>query len=87
MTICFWSNEMENSLFHTVGYKNHTVEYIFHTVGYKSQSMVHRKYKQKRKNTPVGKQEYPPPPVLIIPKAIKKGSMDLMTVHRPFYAE
>ena len=73
MTICFWSNEMENSLFHTVGYK--------------SQSMVHRKYKQKRKNTPVGKQEYPPPPVLIIPKAIKKGSMDLMTVHRPFYAE
>lgn len=30
---------MSNSLFHTVGYKNHTVGYIFHTVGYKSLSV------------------------------------------------
>ena len=28
-----------NSLFHTVGYKNHSVGYIFHSVGYKNHSV------------------------------------------------
>ena len=32
----------ENSLFHTVGYKNHSVGYIFHTVKYKSRTVKQR---------------------------------------------
>ena len=31
-----------NSLFHTVGYKNHSVGYIFHSVGYKSRTAKQR---------------------------------------------
>ena len=31
-----------NSLFHTVKYKNHSVEYIFHTVVYKSRTVKQR---------------------------------------------
>ncbi|OKZ11575.1 MAG: hypothetical protein BHV76_03605 [Phocaeicola plebeius] len=31
-----------NSLFHTVGYKNHSVGYIFHSVGYKSRTVKQR---------------------------------------------
>ena len=31
-----------SSLFHTVGYKNHSVGYIFHTVKYKSHSVKQR---------------------------------------------
>ena len=33
---------MAYSLFHTVKYKNHSVEYIFHSVGYKSRSVKQR---------------------------------------------
>ena len=33
-----------NSLFHTVGYKNHSVGYIFHSVGYKSRTVKQRIY-------------------------------------------
>ena len=38
----FLSNAKENSLFHTVGYKNHSVVYIFHSVGYKSHTVKQR---------------------------------------------
>ena len=31
-----------NSLFHTVGYKNHSVGYIFHNVKYKSRTVKQR---------------------------------------------
>ena len=37
--LCFTK---ENSLFHTVGYKNHSVGYIFHTVKYKSRTVKQR---------------------------------------------
>lgn len=32
----------EISLFHSVGYKNHTVEYIFHSAEYKFHCVVQR---------------------------------------------
>jgi len=35
-------NAKENSLFHTVGYKNHSVGYIFHTVKYKFHTVKQR---------------------------------------------
>ena len=57
MTLFLWSNGKENSLFHTVGYKNHSVGYIFHTVKYKFQSAVQRKHRQKGKNMPVEMKE------------------------------
>ncbi len=36
------------SLFHSVGYKNHTVGYIFHCVEYKNRSVVQRIYQGKK---------------------------------------
>ncbi len=57
MTLFLWSNGKENSLFHTVGYKNHSVGYIFYTVKYKFQSAVQRKHRQKGKNMPVEMKE------------------------------
>ena len=39
-----------NSLFHTVGYKNHSVGYIFHSVGYKSRTVKQRICKSVLKN-------------------------------------
>ena len=35
-------NSRKNSLFHTVKYKNHSVEYIFHSVGHKSHTVKQR---------------------------------------------
>jgi len=35
-----------NSLFHTVGYKNHCVGYVFHSVKYISRSMKQRIYER-----------------------------------------
>ena len=36
------TKSIKNSLFHTVGYKNHSVGYIFHTVKYKSRTVKQR---------------------------------------------
>ena len=47
----FLRNAGKNSLFHTVGYKNHSVGYIFHTVKYKSRTVEQRIYKGISKNT------------------------------------
>ena len=44
------SNTKKNSLFHTVGYKNHSVGYIFHSVGYKSRTVKQRICKSVLKN-------------------------------------
>ena len=40
----------KNSLFHTVGYKNHSAGYIFHSVGYKSRTVKQRICKSVLKN-------------------------------------
>ena len=40
--LCFLCFSKEDSLFHSVKYKNHSVEYIFHTVGYKSRTVGQR---------------------------------------------
>ena len=47
----FLRNAGKNSLFHTVGYKNHSVGYIFHTVKYKSRTVKQRICKEISKNT------------------------------------
>ena len=44
------SKAKKNSLFHTVGYKNHSVVYIFHSVGYKSRTVKQRICKSVQKN-------------------------------------
>ena len=44
MSLCKNQIQTANSLFHTVKYKNHSVEYIFHTVGYKSHTVKQRIY-------------------------------------------
>ena len=36
------SKAKKNSLFHTVGYKNHSAGYIFHSVGYKFRTVKQR---------------------------------------------
>ena len=45
----FLCHTRENSLFHTVKYKNHSVGYIFHSVGYKSRTVKQRILKGKIK--------------------------------------
>ncbi len=57
----FLRNAGKNSLFHTVGYKNHSVGYIFHTVKYKSRTVEQRICKGISKNTC--------PELLLIPPA------------------
>ena len=49
-SVCILSNTKKNSLFHTVGYKNHSVVYIFHSVGYKSRTVKQRICKSVLKN-------------------------------------
>ncbi len=44
------SNTKKNSLFHTVGYKNHSVGYIFHSVEHKSRTVKQRICKSVLKN-------------------------------------
>ena len=44
------SKAKKNSLFHTVGYKNHSAGYIFHSVGYKSRTVKQRICKSVLKN-------------------------------------
>ena len=51
-------NVSKNSLFHTVGYKNHSVGYIFHSVGYKSCTVKQRIYQGVPENTPEDIKEY-----------------------------
>ena len=49
-SVCILSNTKKNSLFHTVGYKNHSAGYIFHSVGYKSRTVKQRICKNVLKN-------------------------------------
>ena len=44
------SNTKRNSLFHTVGYKNHSAGYIFHSVEHKSRTVKQRICKSVLKN-------------------------------------
>ena len=49
-SVSFLPITKRNSLFHTVGYKNHSVGYIFHSVGYKSRTVKQRICKSVQKN-------------------------------------
>ena len=49
-SVSFLPITKRNSLFHTVGYKNHSVGYIFHSVGYKSRTVKQRICKSVLKN-------------------------------------